>query len=304
MRILNRVLTFVVGKSPDDDVLYYEPDERHVQLLMQDYKLKSGSKAKATPLDKASFLARHPLVGPELDDGPARVYRSACMRLGYLVLDRPEAQFAFKELSRAMAKPTVHAEEHLKSVIRFLAGAPRVVWRYPRQEMQTKLMARTDSNWAGCPITRRSTTCTHLNIGQHPIFAGSSTQIVIGLSSGESEFYGAVRSACRALGLASLAQDIGWTLSPHLVTDSSAAKGMASRRGAGSVRHIHCPALWLQQVISNRRMVIERRAGATLSADIGTKTGFSASKLWELLALFGCVRATGRSTAQLSLTGQ
>ena len=178
-----------------------------------------------------------------------------------------------------MAKPTDHAEEHLKLVIRFAVSPPRVVWRYVKQTPTTELQGLTDSNWAGCPVTRKSTTCSHLQIGGHPIYSGVSTQTILGLSSGESEFYGAVRIACRTIGLASSALEKGWKMTPTLVTDSSAAKGMASRRGAGQVRHIHCPALWLQQVISRRRLTIKKRAGAALSPDIGTKAGVPAPQM-------------------------
>ncbi len=89
-----------------------------------------------------------------------------------------------------------------------------------------------------------------------------------------------------ACGLRSLMKDIGWDAEARLVTDSSAAKGMASRGGAGTVRHIHCLTLWLQQAISRRRLSIEKAAGAQLSPDIGTKAGIAAPKLWELLARF------------------
>ncbi len=112
----------------------------------------------------------------------------------------------------------------------------------------------------------------------------------------------AVRAACRLLGLQSLMKDIGWIADAKLRTDSSAAKGMASRRGAGTVRHIHCPALWLQQAISRRRLTIEKTAGATLSADIGTKASIPAPKLWELLNRFGVFRETSTSAARLKVS--
>ena len=75
------------------------------------------------------------------------------------------------------------------------------------------------------------------------IFAASSTQTILSLSSGEAEFYGAVRCACRTLGLKSLMSDLPLEVKAELVTDSSACKGLCSRRGAGKIRHIHCPAL-------------------------------------------------------------
>ena len=193
------------------------------------------------------------------------------MRLLYVSADRPESQFAAKELSRAMATPTDNAEEHLKHVIRFMIGAPRIVWRYPRQTPSNQLRGYTDSNWAGCPVTRRSTTCTHLAIGRHPIYSGSSTQTIVALSSGEAEFYSAVKGASRTIGTSKMYVDLGETIEPRLWTDSTAAKGIASRRGAGKIRHIHTPALWLQQWVSRKRLALHKVDGKKNEADAGTK---------------------------------
>jgi hypothetical protein len=135
-------------------------------------------------------------------------------------------------------------------------------------------------------------------LGSHPIFAGSSTQTIISLSSGEAEFYVGVRTACRLLGLKSLIADLGRSFTGVLITDSTVAKGLASRRGAGNVRHIHCPALWVQGAVARKQFSLKKRAGKELSADIGTKATVSGSDMWNLLGRFGCRRATGRSAAQ------
>ena len=87
-----------------------------------------------------------------------------------------------------------------------------------------------------------------------------------------------------------------------LITDSTAAKGMASRRGAAKVRHVHCPALWLQQAVARRQLTILKRAGKNLAADVGTKVGIASDHVWELLASVGVVKAGGRAKAQLELT--
>ena len=82
------------------------------------------------------------------------------MRCLYLALDRPDIQFTAKEISRAMASPTIHADETLEALSRHLAGHPRVLWRYPRQEWTAKVWGLTDSNWAACPVTRKSSALT------------------------------------------------------------------------------------------------------------------------------------------------
>ena len=46
-----------------------------------------------------------------------------------------------------MVSPTVHADETLKALSRYLAGHPRVLWRYQRQEWTGRVWGLTDSNW-------------------------------------------------------------------------------------------------------------------------------------------------------------
>ena len=99
-------------------------------------------------------------AGPFLDEKRRVEFRNNCTRCLYLALDRPDIQFTAKEISRAMASPTVHADETLKALSRYLASHPRVLWRYPRQEWTGKVLGMTDSNWAACPVTlRRLTSC-------------------------------------------------------------------------------------------------------------------------------------------------
>ena len=101
----------------------------------------------------------------------------------------------------------------------------------------------------------------------------------------------AVEQRLQLLGLLSLSRDLGWKLTRMIGTDSSAAKGMASRQAAGTVRHMHTPALWLQQTLTRRELKIEKRSGTTFSPDIGTKTGIAAPAMWDLLTRVGVVRS-------------
>ena len=64
----------------------------------------------------------------------------------------------------------------------------RVLWQYPRQEWTGKVLGLTDSNWAAFRVTHKSSSATYLMLGKHPIFAASSTQTILSLSSGEAEF--------------------------------------------------------------------------------------------------------------------
>ena len=66
--------------------------------------------------------------------------------------------------------------------------------------------------------------------------AWSSNQAVIALSSGEAEYYAALKVAPAALGFQSMLMDLGIRASITLLTDSSAARGIIHRAGLGKHR--------------------------------------------------------------------
>ena len=54
-------------------------------------------------------------------------------------------------------------------------------------------------------------------------------------------------------------------------TDASAAKGIASRRGAGKIRHIEVSQLWIQDQVARGEIEIIKIPGKTNIADALTK---------------------------------
>ena len=108
-------------------------------------------------------------------------------------------------------------------------------------------------------------------LGSHVIKSYSTTQSVISLSSGEAEYYGAVKGASRLLGLIAMIRDFGLDLTGRITTDSTTAIGIANRRGAGKVRHLEVHLLWLQQCIERKLLAMEKVPGPKNPADVGTK---------------------------------
>ena len=121
-------------------------------------------------------------------------FRAAAARGNYLSADRIDVMFAAKEVCRAMSKPTDTSWKALKRLARFLNGRPRMVYDYPFQQAD-KIDVYTDTDWAGCARTRKSTSGGCIMLGKHTIKHWSSTQPTISLSSGEAEFYGVVRGS-------------------------------------------------------------------------------------------------------------
>ena len=108
-------------------------------------------------------------------------------------------------------------------------------------------------------------------LGGHCIKAWSSNQSVIALSSGEAEFYGIVKGATNALGISGVLKDLSINLAVAVSTDSSAAKGIANRRGLGKLRHIELNELWVQELVTKGRIVIYKINGTENSGDSLTK---------------------------------
>ena len=55
--------------------------------------------------------------------------------------------------------------------------------------------------------------------------------------------------------------DFGLKASVQLNTDASAAKGIASRKGLGKIRHVEVQQLWLQDKVASGEIVVKKVDG-------------------------------------------
>ena len=161
--------------------------------------------------------------------------------------------------------------EALKRAVRFLIGLPRLVWNFPFQKHTSDLKVYVDTDFGGCQATRRSTSGGVAMRGLHPIKHWSLTQTTIALSSGEAELGGICRGAAIALGLQSLAADLGINVQIEILTDATAAIGICRRRGLGKIRHLHVSDLWVQDRLRKGDFRLTKIPGADNPADILTK---------------------------------
>ena len=152
--ILNRTLRWTAGG------LEYEADGRHAQEIVGYFGLEEDSKGLTTA------MAKEPMGGDAhhvecLDAVRAREYRALAARANYLSLDRPDIQCATKEACREMSAPTTRSMARMKRLARYLLEFPRAVIHYSAEngaQGDGMIDAYADSDWAGCPTTRRSTT--------------------------------------------------------------------------------------------------------------------------------------------------
>ena len=159
----------------------------------------------------------------------------------------------------------------LKRIARYLLLCPRAQYVYDFQDFQNELKVYSDSNWANCIATRKSTQGGAIVYGQHTVKTWSSTQGVIALSSGEAEYYGLVKGASCGLGAVSMYRDMGITLNLKLFCDATAACGITARLGLGKIRHMDTHYLWLQERVRNKDLSIVKVKGDVNPADLNTK---------------------------------
>ena len=221
-------------------------------------------------------------------------FRVLAARIAYIAQDRPDVMFSSKELCRDMAKPTAASMAKLKRLVRYLREYETCSWRFPFgcRFVAEVVRAYSDSDWAGCRVSRKSTSGGMLCIGGCCVRAWSSTQATIATSSGEAELYALVKASSEGLGFVSVARDLGVRLRMDLFVDSTAAQAIASRSGLGRTKHVDVKHLWVQEATQRGLLRVKRIPGEMNPADVLTRP-HGARQLAEVLHAIG-VRLEGR----------
>ena len=236
-------------------------------------------KAAPTPGTDALKRGTAELAEP-LSPEEHQQYRKLVGQLLWLSNLRMDIMYAIKELSRGLASPTTDHWAKLKHLLRYLSGTKDYVQELcPKLRLSEKhssldVHTYVDSDWAGDPVSRRSTSgvATYLlgvNLQSH-----SRTQQTIALSSGEAELYAIGAGAADSLFIRSLLLEACLIPRVHLFvhTDSTAGKSMASRYGTSrKTRHVQLRHLFVQELVTSGMITIRKVLGTLNNADILTK---------------------------------
>jgi hypothetical protein len=228
--------------------------------------------------------------------------------------ERPDLQFATKELSRDLHAPTRKTYRHAVKVASF-------AWHTRQLEMQlqiddtyapdVQIVAWTDSDWAKEP-GRKSTSSGVVSYRGFIVCTFSRTQPVISLSSCEAELYASNMTASEVILARSILQEVQ-TKQDHaqqkhdkkmkpiiMRMDAASTITALSRPGVGRLKHVDIRDLWLQDQVKMKRLKIVKVPGTENIADLATKY-HPTSKLSELQQMIGLVP---QSEQQLMMTEQ
>nr|GEW05833.1 ribonuclease H-like domain-containing protein [Tanacetum cinerariifolium] len=137
-----------------------------------------------TPVDTKSKLSSDgdPVNNPTF-------YRSLAGALQYLTFTRPDISYAVEQICLYMHDPRDPHFTALKRILRYVRGTlDHGLLLHVSSASQ--LTAFTDADWAGCPVTRRSTFGYCVFLGDNLLSWSAKRQVTLSRSSAEAEYRG------------------------------------------------------------------------------------------------------------------
>lgn len=175
-----------------DGSLFIQSDAKHLKSVKKLLHLE-GAKGAVTPAVAGGNNFAHGEV--KLNDGDTKKYKTAVGTLMYMAPDRPDCQFAIRELTKSLKEPKVMDMQALVRLTRYLIHTADYGIKFKARESPEYLDCYSDTDWGNCKRTRKSTACGVFKVGGCVLASYCRGLAMICLSSGEAEFNGGV-SAC------------------------------------------------------------------------------------------------------------
>ena len=130
--------------------------------------------------------------------------------LRYLCHSRPDLEFAIGLVSRYTKRPRIPHLLAAKRILRFIKGTINTGILFPNKDNNNseELVGYTDANWGGDRDDRKSTIGYIFMYGATPISWSSKKQSIVALSTCEAKYVPATMSACQAVSLDTLLQEL------------------------------------------------------------------------------------------------
>ncbi|XP_019179517.1 PREDICTED: uncharacterized protein LOC109174716 [Ipomoea nil] len=169
-------------------------------------------------LNRAGMMDCKPLATPasvtqpvtpsdEPFDNPTQ-YRRLVGALQYLTITRPDLSFSVNRLCQFMHSPSSDHWGLLKRVLRYVKGTISYGLRLSASASST-IHGFSDSDWAGCPIDRKSTSGYAVFLGDNLISWLSRKQRTVARSSTEAEYKALADVSAEVTWVVSLLRELG-----------------------------------------------------------------------------------------------
>ncbi|XP_019159654.1 PREDICTED: uncharacterized protein LOC109156251 [Ipomoea nil] len=135
-------------------------------------------------------------------------YRRIVGALQYLTITHPDLSYAVNRLCQFIHSPTKEHWGLLKRVLRYVKGTLDY-GLHLSPSSSSALHAFLDSNWAGCPIDRKSTSGYAVFLGSNLISWLSRKQRTVARSSTEAEYKALADVSAKVTWVVSLLRELG-----------------------------------------------------------------------------------------------
>ena len=201
--------------------------------------------------------------------------------LGYVSflvqMTRPDLAFAFAHLSTFSSCPGAKHLAAAERVIEYLACTLDHGLHYsdPGVKLRNILTGWVDSDYAGCPDTRRSVTGYLLVMNNGPISWKSKRQPCVTLSSAEAEFVAASLCGKEVIYLRNTLRHMGFEQhGPTYIWEGNEAciKMSENPINPGASKHIDTRVYWLRDMVEAKHLKLKKIDTSDNVADAFTKT--------------------------------
>nr|KYP36800.1 Copia protein [Cajanus cajan] len=228
-----------------------------------------GAKPVGFPLEQNHNLALTtdtPISDPER-------YRRLIGRLIYLTVTRPELSYCVHILAQFMQNPLQAHWDAALRVVRYLKGHPgQGIILQSNCDLQ--LYGWCDSDWASCPLPRRSLTGWIVFLGQSPISWKTKKQHIVSRSTAEAEYHSMATTTCELKWLKALLSSLGidHPRPMRLYCDSQAALHIAANQVFHErTKHIEVDCHFIRNELLHGNIITQHVPTTTQLADILTK---------------------------------
>ena len=220
-------------------------------------------------------------------------YKQLVGSLMYLTATRPDMMFVICLISRYMAKPMDLHLQVAKRALRYLKGTVNYGIHYKKGE-DGKLLAFTDSDYAGDMDDRKSTSGYVFMMGSSAVSWCSKKQPIVTLSTTEAEFVAAAVCACQGIWIKRVLKELGQLdegCTTIMCDNSSTIKLSKNPVLHGRSKHIDVRFHFLRNLTKEGIITLVHCGSQDQIADIMTKP-LKLESFQKLRALMGVCEVT------------
>ena len=209
-------------------------------------------------------------------------YRACVGSLNYLVaMTRPDLAWSVSQLSKFLSSPKESAVVAAARILRYVGKTPHLGIRYnpdaaQKMKKDVPMFGYCDSDFAGCPTSRKSTTGCIVYFHGCPVWWKSSLQPVVTTSSAEAEYvalFTLVKELAHLSQVVEFLQIDQSPVIPVVYCDNGSTVAMAkSPISTKRSRHIEVRWHYVREQLKSGKFVLEWAPTKLQRADALTKS--------------------------------